>query len=152
MLWTIPCRIFLIRYKRMQGYEALWQPGTDHAAIATEVKVIDKLKRRRFKGRPGKRRLLKGVLEVEREYGTRIVKAASQAGFFCRLGQRALYHGRRLLRRSFGSICKTLREKDTSTKGFPHHQLVSCMPDLYLRRGGRARKNRTASSGTSTTP
>ena len=36
----------LIRYKRMQGYEALWQPGTDHAAIATEVKVIDKLKRK----------------------------------------------------------------------------------------------------------
>ena len=34
----------LIRYKRMQGFEALWQPGTDHAAIATEVKVIDKLK------------------------------------------------------------------------------------------------------------
>ena len=37
----------LIRYKRMQGYEALWQPGTDHAAIATEVKVIDKLKQER---------------------------------------------------------------------------------------------------------
>ena len=35
----------LIRYKRMQGYNALWQPGTDHAAIATEVKVIDKLKK-----------------------------------------------------------------------------------------------------------
>ena len=34
----------LIRYKRMQGYEALWQPGTDHAAIATEVKVIQNLK------------------------------------------------------------------------------------------------------------
>ena len=34
----------LIRFKRMQGYEALWQPGTDHAAIATEVKVIEKLK------------------------------------------------------------------------------------------------------------
>ena len=33
----------LIRFKRMQGYEALWQPGTDHAAIATEVKVIEKL-------------------------------------------------------------------------------------------------------------
>ena len=30
----------LIRYKRMQGYNALWQPGTDHASIATEVKVI----------------------------------------------------------------------------------------------------------------
>ena len=35
----------LIRFKRMQGYEALWQPGTDHAAIATEVKVIEKLKK-----------------------------------------------------------------------------------------------------------
>ena len=34
----------LIRFKRMQGYEALWQPGTDHAAIATEVKVTAKLK------------------------------------------------------------------------------------------------------------
>ena len=34
----------LIRYKRMQGYSALWQPGTDHAAIATEVKVINSLK------------------------------------------------------------------------------------------------------------
>ena len=34
----------LIRCKRMQGYEALWQPGTDHASIATEVKIINKLK------------------------------------------------------------------------------------------------------------
>ena len=34
----------LIRWKRMQGYEALWQPGSDHAAIATEVKVTNKLK------------------------------------------------------------------------------------------------------------
>ena len=36
----------LIRYKRMQGYNALWQPGTDHASIATEVKVIQALKER----------------------------------------------------------------------------------------------------------
>ena len=36
----------LIRYKRMQGYSALWQPGTDHAAIATEVKVIKSEKER----------------------------------------------------------------------------------------------------------
>ena len=34
----------LIRFKRMQGYNALWMPGTDHASIATEVKVIDQLK------------------------------------------------------------------------------------------------------------
>ena len=36
----------LIRWKRMQGYEALWQPGTDHAAIATEVKVTEHLRDR----------------------------------------------------------------------------------------------------------
>ena len=36
----------LIRFKRMQGYEALWVPGTDHAAIATEAKVVEKLRRR----------------------------------------------------------------------------------------------------------
>ncbi len=34
----------LIRFRRMQGYNALWQPGTDHASIATEVKIIEKLK------------------------------------------------------------------------------------------------------------
>ncbi|CDE83032.1 valine--tRNA ligase [Clostridium sp. CAG:273] len=34
----------LIRYKRMQGYNTLWLPGTDHAAIATEAKVVAKLK------------------------------------------------------------------------------------------------------------
>ena len=35
----------LIRFKRMQGYNALWQPGTDHASIATEVKIIEQLKK-----------------------------------------------------------------------------------------------------------
>ena len=36
----------LIRFKRMQGYNALWQPGTDHASIATEVKIIETLKKK----------------------------------------------------------------------------------------------------------
>ena len=35
----------LIRWKRMDGYEALWQPGTDHASIATEVKVVEKIRK-----------------------------------------------------------------------------------------------------------
>ena len=34
----------IIRFKRMQGYEALWLPGTDHASIATEVKIVDQMK------------------------------------------------------------------------------------------------------------
>lgn len=38
----------LIRWKRMDGYEALWIPGTDHASIATEVKVVDRIKKRNW--------------------------------------------------------------------------------------------------------
>ena len=65
----------LIRYKRMQGYEALWQPGTDHAAIATEVKVIDKLKKEGIdKADLGREGFLKECWKWRDEYGTRIVK------------------------------------------------------------------------------
>ena len=66
----------LIRYKRMQGYEALWQPGTDHAAIATEVKVINKLKKADL-GRDG---FLKECWKWRDEYGTRIVRQLHKLG------------------------------------------------------------------------
>ena len=71
----------LIRYKRMQGYEALWQPGTDHAAIATEVKVTDKLKKEGVDtadlGRDG---FLKECWKWRDEYGTRIVNQLHKLG------------------------------------------------------------------------
>ncbi len=56
----------LIRFKRMQGYEALWQPGTDHAAIATEVKVIEKLKEQGIDKRDRKGSIPETRLGVER--------------------------------------------------------------------------------------
>lgn len=71
----------LIRYKRMQGYEALWQPGTDHAAIATEVKVIDKLKKEGIdKAELGREGFLKECWKWRDEYGTRIVKQLHKLG------------------------------------------------------------------------
>ena len=71
----------LIRYKRMQGYEALWQPGTDHAAIATEVKVIDKLKQEGIsKEDLGREVFLKKCWEWRDEYGTGIVKQLHKLG------------------------------------------------------------------------
>ena len=71
----------LIRYKRMQGYEALWQPGTDHAAIATEVKVIDKLKKEGVdKADLGRDGFLKECWKWRDEYGTRIVKQLHKLG------------------------------------------------------------------------
>ena len=65
----------LIRYKRMQGYEALWQPGTDHAAIATEVKVIQNLKTKGIEKKDLTRdQFLKYAWEWKDEYGGRIVR------------------------------------------------------------------------------
>ena len=71
----------LIRYKRMQGYEALWQPGTDHAAIATEVKVIDKLKSQGIdKHDLGREGFLEKAWEWKEEYGSRIVNQLHKLG------------------------------------------------------------------------
>ena len=71
----------LIRYKRMQGYEALWQPGTDHAAIATEVKVIDKLKSEGIEKHDlGREGFLEKAWEWKDEYGSRIVKQLHKLG------------------------------------------------------------------------
>ena len=71
----------LIRYKRMQGYEALWQPGTDHAAIATEVKVINKLKEEGIsKEDLGREGFLEKCWEWKKEYGSRIIKQLHKLG------------------------------------------------------------------------
>ena len=71
----------LTRYKRMQGYEALWQPGTDHAAIATEVKVIDKLRKEGVdKHDLGRDKFLEACWDWKKEYGTRIIKQLHKLG------------------------------------------------------------------------
>ena len=71
----------LIRFKRMQGYEALWQPGTDHAAIATEVKVIEKLKERGIdKDEIGREEFLKYAWAWKEEYGGKIINQLKKMG------------------------------------------------------------------------
>ena len=71
----------LIRYKRMQGYNALWQPGTDHAAIATEVKVIDSLKKQGIdKNDLGREGFLEKCWEWKDEYGSRIINQLKKMG------------------------------------------------------------------------
>ena len=71
----------LIRYKRMAGYEALWQPGTDHAAIATEVKVIDKLKAEgKNKYELGREKFLEEAWAWRNDYGTRIINQLQRLG------------------------------------------------------------------------
>ncbi|MDD6069574.1 MAG: valine--tRNA ligase [Clostridiales bacterium] len=71
----------LIRYKRMQGYNALWQPGTDHAAIATEVKIIESLKEQGIdKEDLGRDGFLKRAWEWKDEYGGRIINQLKKLG------------------------------------------------------------------------
>ena len=71
----------LIRFKRMQGYEALWQPGTDHAAIATEVKVIDKLKKMGIDKKDiGREKFLEYCWDWKNEYGNKIINQLKKLG------------------------------------------------------------------------
>ncbi len=74
----------LIRSKRMQGYNALWQPGCDHASIATEVKIIEKLKEEGVdKEDLGREGFLKRAWEWKEEYGGRIVSQLKKLGSSC---------------------------------------------------------------------
>ena len=71
----------LIRYKRMQGYNALWQPGTDHASIATEVKIIEKLKEEGIdKEDLGREKFLERAWDWKKEYGGRIINQLKKMG------------------------------------------------------------------------
>ena len=74
----------LIRWKRMQGYNALWQPGTDHASIATEVKIINNLKEQGINKQDlGREKFLEYCWEWRKEYGGRIVNQLKKLGSSC---------------------------------------------------------------------
>ena len=74
----------LIRFKRMQGYNALWQPGTDHASIATEVKIIETLKKQGIsKEDLGREGFLERAWEWKKEYGGRIISQLKKMGSSC---------------------------------------------------------------------
>ena len=71
----------LTRFKRMQGYSALWLPGTDHASIATEAKVVEKLAKEGItKEDIGREKFLDEVWDWKKEYGGRIVKQLRKMG------------------------------------------------------------------------
>ena len=119
----------LARFKRMQGYETLWQPGTDHAAIATEVKVTEMLKEKGIdKDEIGREEFLRYCWEWKKEYGGRIndqlKKLGSSADWdrerftmdegcskaveevFCRLYEKGwIYKGSRII--NWCPVCQT---------------------------------------------
>ena len=81
----------IIRFKRMQGYEALWLPGTDHASIATEVKIVDQMKAEGLtKEDVGREGFLERAWAWKKKYGGRIVE------LFVRLVQTCFHDGRQM--------------------------------------------------------
>src|SRR5690554_7209646 len=74
----------LIRWKRMQGYNTLWLPGTDHASIATEVKVVNKMREERLeKDELGREGFLEKAWEWKEEYGGKITQQLRKMGSSC---------------------------------------------------------------------
>ena len=74
----------LIRTKRMQGYEALWVPGTDHASIATEAKIVEKMREEGItKEEIGRDKFLERAWEWKKQYGGRIVAQLKKIGSSC---------------------------------------------------------------------
>ncbi|MEE0858928.1 MAG: valine--tRNA ligase [Acutalibacteraceae bacterium] len=74
----------LIRYKRMQGYCALWLPGTDHASIATEAKIVEAMRKEGItKEDLGREKFLERAWEWKKEYGGRICDQLKKMGSSC---------------------------------------------------------------------
>ena len=74
----------LIRWKRMSGYSALWVPGTDHASIATEAKIVEAMRKEGVtKEDLGREKFLERAWEWKREYGGRITKQLRKLGVSC---------------------------------------------------------------------
>ena len=100
----------LIRTKRMQGYNVLWMPGTDHAGIATQVKVEENIMKIEGKSRHdlGREEFLKRVWQWKQEYGSTIVKQI----------------------RSLGASCDWTRERFTLDEGY-HEAVLKVFVALY---------------------
>ncbi len=74
----------IIRFKRMQGYSALWLPGTDHASIATEVKIVDAMAKEGLKKEDlGREKFLERAWDWKKQYGGRIVEQLKKLGSSC---------------------------------------------------------------------
>lgn len=79
--WDTTLQDIMIRYKRMDGYDALWLPGMDHAAIATEVKVVEKLKKQGIdKYELGREKFLEKSWEWKEEYAANIRRQWAKMG------------------------------------------------------------------------
>ena len=129
----------LTRYKRMQGYAALWVPGTDHASIATEAKVVAKMREegltKEMVGRDG---FLERAWDWKNTYGNRIVSQLKKLGCSCDW-QRERFTMDEGCSNAVKEVFVRLYDKGLIYRG---NRMVNWCPPLqhlHLRRRGRVR-------------
>ena len=106
----------LIRYHRMQGYDTLWLPGTDHASIATEAKIVEAMAKEGLtKDDVGREGFLERAWAWKEKFGGRIIEQLKKTGLVLRLGARALHPRRGLQRGCATRFSATSMKRDSFT-------------------------------------
>ena len=140
----------LARFERMRGKDVLWQPGTDHAGIATQMVVERQLMERQEPGRRdmGRAKFLERVWAWKAESGGTIIKPAQAARRVVRLVARALHHGRGPVARRAQGVRHAL-QRGPDLQGQAAGQLGPEAAHRDLRPRGAAGRGARATSGTS---
>ncbi|MEG3005879.1 MAG: valine--tRNA ligase [Oscillospiraceae bacterium] len=116
---ALDCTIqdILIRFKRMKGYEALWLPGTDHAAIATEAKIVEAMAKEGIKKEDlGRDKFLEKAWEWNKKYGGRIIEQQKKIGSSCDW-DRSRFTMDETCSKAVGKVFTSLYEKGLIYKG-----------------------------------
>ena len=123
----------LIRTKRMQGYETLWMPGTDHASIATEAKIVEAMRKEGLsKEDVGREGFLERAWDWRRQYGGRIIEQLKKLGSSCDW-ERERFTLDEGCSNAVKEVFIKLYEKGLIYRGETHGQLVPALPDLHFR-------------------
>ena len=116
----------LIRFKRMQGYSALWLPGTDHASIATELKIVESMAKEGLtKSDVGRNGFLERAWEWKRQYGGRIIEQLKLLGASCDWSRLAFTMDERCSR-AVREVFVNLYEKGLIYRG---NRIINWCPD-----------------------
>ena len=133
----------LTRYHRMKGDPTLWLPGTDHASIATEVKIIDALKSEGLtKQDLGREGFLERAWAWREKYGRLIVEQQKKLGASCDWSRERFTMDEGLNKAVVEVFCACTKRADLP--GQPHHQLVPYLQNRPVRRRGGIRRTDTS--------
>ncbi len=137
--FTFTLQDMLIRLKRMDGFDTLWQPGTDHAGIATQVVVERQLAAEgKTKEDLGREAFVARVWKWKEDSGGTIIRQLKRLGASCDWSRLRFTHGRGPVARGARGLRAALRRRSDLPRRL-HRELVPALPDRAVGSGGRAR-------------